>query len=207
MKRTRHTPEQIIRKLREAERLLASGKGLEEACRSLEISVQTYHRWKAQYQAMRPEEVARLKALEKENKRLKKIVQPNVSKPSDGVTSACWLQLAARAVGSRLRRAAARSAAGAWAKGISAPAIASEVRSTWPRPCADSGAGVVASWTTSSSPLPYTARSPEEGWNAGVWEGANGTMFPHYSTMTGQVQQASDHAAIHADIRCDRTDL
>ncbi len=74
MKRTRHTPEQVIRKLREVERLLASGKELEEACRSLEISVQTFHRWKAQYQAMRPEEVARLKDLEKENKRLKKIV-------------------------------------------------------------------------------------------------------------------------------------
>ncbi len=52
MKRTRHTPEQIIRKLREAERLLATGKELEEVCRSLEISVQTYHRWKAQSQAV-----------------------------------------------------------------------------------------------------------------------------------------------------------
>ncbi len=68
------SPEQISRKLREAERLLASGKGIEEVCRTLEISVQTYQRWKAQYQAMRPEEVARLKALEKENRRLKKIV-------------------------------------------------------------------------------------------------------------------------------------
>ena len=58
MKRARHTPEQIIRKLREAERLLAAGKDVEEVCRTLEISVQTYHRWKAQYQAMRPEEVA-----------------------------------------------------------------------------------------------------------------------------------------------------
>ena len=74
MKRTRHTPEQIIRKLREAERLLASGTDVEEVCRSLEISVQTYQRWKAQYQAIRPEEIARLKALEKENTRLKKIV-------------------------------------------------------------------------------------------------------------------------------------
>ncbi len=78
MKRTRHTPEQVIRKLREAEKLLAQGKELEEICRSLEISVQTYHRCKAQYQAMRPEEVARLKALEKENKRLKKIVADQV---------------------------------------------------------------------------------------------------------------------------------
>ncbi len=74
MKRTRHTPEQVIRKLRDAERLLATGKDVEEVCRSLEISVQTYHRWKAQYQAMRPEEVAHLKTLEKENGRLKRIV-------------------------------------------------------------------------------------------------------------------------------------
>jgi len=44
----------------------------------LGVSVQTYHRWKAQYQAMRPEEVARLKALEKENRRLKKIVADQV---------------------------------------------------------------------------------------------------------------------------------
>jgi hypothetical protein len=74
MKRTRHTPEQIIRKLRDAEKLLASGKEMEEVCRALEVSVQTYHRWKVKYQAMRPEEVARLRALDKENKRLKKIV-------------------------------------------------------------------------------------------------------------------------------------
>ena len=61
-------------KLREAEKQLATGKDAEEVCRSLEISVQTYHRWKAQYQAIRPEEVARPKALENQNKRLKKIV-------------------------------------------------------------------------------------------------------------------------------------
>lgn len=70
----RHTPEQVIRKLREAERLLASGKELEEVCRQLEISTQSYYRWKKQYQQMGMEEVARLKALEKENARLKKIV-------------------------------------------------------------------------------------------------------------------------------------
>ena len=74
MKRKRHTPEQIIRKLREAEKLLAGGTELEEVCRRLEVSPQTYHRWKAQYFSMGPEEVARLKALEKENRRLKKIV-------------------------------------------------------------------------------------------------------------------------------------
>jgi transposase-like protein len=55
VKGTRHTPEQVIRKLREAEKQLASGKEIEEVCRSLEISVQTYHRWRHQYQAMRAE--------------------------------------------------------------------------------------------------------------------------------------------------------
>ena len=74
MKRKRHTPEQIVRKLREAEGLLARGTALPEVLRQLEISAQTYHRWKAQYQAMRPDDVARLKTLEKENGRLKRIV-------------------------------------------------------------------------------------------------------------------------------------
>ena len=74
MKRKRHTPEQVIRKLREAEGLLEEGIELPEVMRRLEISVQTYHRWKAQYQAMRPEDVVVLKNLQKENGRLKKIV-------------------------------------------------------------------------------------------------------------------------------------
>ena len=74
MKRTRHTPEQVIRKLREAERMLAEGTELPEVCRSLEISVQTYHRWQKQYQGMRREEIVVLKNLQKENARLKKLV-------------------------------------------------------------------------------------------------------------------------------------
>jgi len=74
MKRKRHTPEQIIRKLREAERLLEEGTELPEVMRRLEISTQTYHRWKAQYHSMRPEDVVVLKNLQKQNTRLKKIV-------------------------------------------------------------------------------------------------------------------------------------
>src|SRR5712692_9016531 len=74
MKRKRHTPEQIIRKLREAERLLEEGIELPEVMRRLEISTQTYHRWKAQYHSMRPEDVVALKNLQKQNTRLKKIV-------------------------------------------------------------------------------------------------------------------------------------
>ena len=71
MKRTRHTPEQIVRKLREADRLLAESLPLAEVIRHLEISHQTYQRWRSQYGAMRPDDVARLKTLEQENARLK----------------------------------------------------------------------------------------------------------------------------------------
>jgi putative transposase len=74
MKRRRHTPEQIVRKLREADRMLAEGADLALVCRQLEISVQTYQRWRVQYKAMRPEDVARLKLLEKENARLKRLL-------------------------------------------------------------------------------------------------------------------------------------
>ena len=52
MKRKRHTTEQIIRKLREAEQMRAAGKSVGEVCQTLEISDQTYHRWKAKYRGM-----------------------------------------------------------------------------------------------------------------------------------------------------------
>ena len=74
MKGRRHSPEQVVRKLREAERLQAEGADVDAVCRQLEVSVQTYQRWRSQFKAMRPEDVVRLKALEKENARLKRIV-------------------------------------------------------------------------------------------------------------------------------------
>jgi uncharacterized protein YjcR len=74
MRRKRHSPEQIIRKLREAESELAAGMSMESMCKKLEISEATYHRWKSQYGGMKADEVKRLKELEKENGRLKKIV-------------------------------------------------------------------------------------------------------------------------------------
>lgn len=74
MKRRRHTPEQIIRKLREAERLLGEGKTIPEVAKTLEISEQTFHRWRHQYGGMKAEDVKRLKELERENGRLKTIV-------------------------------------------------------------------------------------------------------------------------------------
>jgi putative transposase len=74
MKRRRHTPEQIIRKLREADRILGEGKTITDACRVLEVSEQTFHRWRAQYGGMKANEAKRLKELEAENARLKKLV-------------------------------------------------------------------------------------------------------------------------------------
>ena len=74
MKRRRHTPEQIIRKLREAERLLGEGKTIPEAAKELGISEQTYHRWRNQYGGMKADDVKRLKELERENLSLKAIV-------------------------------------------------------------------------------------------------------------------------------------
>lgn len=74
MKRTRHTPGQIVRKLRDADAMLGSGKSVEEVCRALQVSEATFHRWRNQYGGMKAKEMKRLKELEQENKRLKKMV-------------------------------------------------------------------------------------------------------------------------------------
>ena len=70
----RHSAEQIIRKLREAETMLAAGQTIGQAAQALEISEQTFHRWRNQYGGMKAEQAKRLKELEAENKRLKKLV-------------------------------------------------------------------------------------------------------------------------------------
>jgi len=67
-------PEQIINKLREAEVLLSQGLTVGEASRKLGITEQTYYRWRREYGGMRIEQAKRLKELEKENNRLKKLV-------------------------------------------------------------------------------------------------------------------------------------
>jgi putative transposase len=74
MARRRHTPEQIIRKLREADRLQAEGADIEAVCRHLDVSEATYHRWRNQYGGMKADDAKKLKELEKENQRLKRIV-------------------------------------------------------------------------------------------------------------------------------------
>jgi putative transposase len=70
----RHTPEQIVRMLREADTELAQGASVPQIARKLGISEATFHRWRNQYGGMKADATKRLKELEKENARLKKIV-------------------------------------------------------------------------------------------------------------------------------------
>jgi putative transposase len=74
MKRTRHSPAQIIHKLRDADGMLAAGRTIGEVCQALGVSEQTFHRWRHQYGGMKAQEAKRLKELEDENKRLKKLL-------------------------------------------------------------------------------------------------------------------------------------
>ncbi len=74
MKRKRHKPQQIVRKLQEAQAALAAGRELAAVCQMLGVSEQTYYRWKKKYGGMKAEEAKRLASLEEENSRLKKLV-------------------------------------------------------------------------------------------------------------------------------------
>jgi transposase-like protein len=73
-RRKRHSPEQIVRMLRDADAMLAAGKTIGEVCQALEVGEQTFHRWRNQYGGMKAEEAKRLKKLEEENQRLKKLL-------------------------------------------------------------------------------------------------------------------------------------
>jgi transposase-like protein len=73
-RRRRHTPDQIIRKLAEGNKLLGGGAELDAVCRHLEIAESTWHRWLAQYGGMKASDAKRLKELEVENTRLKKLL-------------------------------------------------------------------------------------------------------------------------------------
>lgn len=74
MKKKRHTEEEIIKKLREAATLIAGGQVVEAAARQIGVSVPTYHRWKERYGSADQSTLKRLRELEKENSRLKKLV-------------------------------------------------------------------------------------------------------------------------------------
>lgn len=74
MKKTRHTIPQIIEKLRQADVALGKGEKVPDICKTLGITEQTYYRWRQKYGGMAPEMAKELKALQKENGRLKKLV-------------------------------------------------------------------------------------------------------------------------------------
>jgi len=74
MKGRKHSPEQIVRKLREGERLLGEGKELAEVAKVLEISEATFHRWRNQYGGMKANDAKELRQLRDENHRLKRMV-------------------------------------------------------------------------------------------------------------------------------------
>jgi transposase-like protein len=69
-----HTPEEIVAKLRQVEVLLAQGKTAVEAARAIGVTEQTYYRWRAEFGVLKPDQVKRLKELERENARLRKAV-------------------------------------------------------------------------------------------------------------------------------------
>ena len=74
MPRKMYKPEEIIRKLREAEVLSSQGQSVDEVCRKIEVTKNTYYRWRKEYGGLRVDQAHRLKELEKENGRLKKLV-------------------------------------------------------------------------------------------------------------------------------------
>ena len=74
MPRKRHSSEQVIHKLREVEVELAKGQPLKQVCKKLEITEQTYYRWRKEYGGLRVDQAKRLRELERENSRLKRIV-------------------------------------------------------------------------------------------------------------------------------------
>jgi len=74
MGKKRHTPEEIITKLREADVLQAKGQTVGEACRQIEVSEQTYFNWRKEYGGLRVDQAKRFKEIEQENARLKRLV-------------------------------------------------------------------------------------------------------------------------------------
>jgi len=72
--RKRQTPEQVVRKLTQADRLLADGKDIADVCRELQVSEQTYYRWRNQFGGLKADDAKRLKDLEKQNATLKRLL-------------------------------------------------------------------------------------------------------------------------------------
>src|SRR5512132_2869695 len=74
MSTKRHSPEQVVRKLATADRMLGEGKEVADVCRELAISEQTYYRWRNQFGGLKADDAKRLKDLERENAALKRLL-------------------------------------------------------------------------------------------------------------------------------------
>ena len=72
--RKRHTPEQVVRKLTQADRLLAEGKDVADVRQELQVSEQTYYRWRNQFGGLKADDAKRLKDMERENSTLKRLL-------------------------------------------------------------------------------------------------------------------------------------
>lgn len=72
--RKRHTPQQVVRKLTQADRMLAEGKAIADVCRELQVSEPTFYRWRNQFGGVKADDVKRLKELERENATLKRLL-------------------------------------------------------------------------------------------------------------------------------------
>ncbi len=72
--RKRHNPEQVVRKLATADRMLGEGKDIADVCRELGVSEQTYYRWRNQFGGLKADDAKRLKELERENSTLKRLL-------------------------------------------------------------------------------------------------------------------------------------
>lgn len=73
-RRKKHSPEEIVRKLQEADRLIVEGNSVAEVCRQLQVAEPTYYKWRKQYAGMSVEEAKELRALREENAQLKRLV-------------------------------------------------------------------------------------------------------------------------------------
>jgi transposase-like protein len=78
MKRKRHSPEQIVKHLRDAEQMLGAGKTIAQTCKKLGVTEVTYYRWRREYDGADRNQVKRLKELEKENAQLKRLLADQV---------------------------------------------------------------------------------------------------------------------------------
>ena len=92
MNKKRHTPEQIISKLREAEVLVSQGQSVPAACKTIEVSEQTYYRWRKEWGGLRLDQAKRFKELGRENGRLKKLVAEQAL--DNAITDSVYLSIA-----------------------------------------------------------------------------------------------------------------